>query len=205
MHYYGVKANFKTVRINRETWWDRAVASRGGGQGSSCPPPPPEQLSQTNQVCGWICSRLIDLVVLIVVTCNNCLPFSWGRIQTPLQGSCLWHLRYAPPPPSPITKNLATALWNGLIFANNFIINKCQGRNCCFSVGFHTVLVKYVYRLSNYLIVTFIKFRVLVQVEAIVIVTMSKTTSATPLFILAWKIWEETLTLSAIKYAVLCQ
>ena len=36
----------------------RAVAS-GGGTGGSCPPS--ELLSQTNQVCGWICSLYTQL------------------------------------------------------------------------------------------------------------------------------------------------
>ena len=77
-----------------------------GREGGSCPP---ELLSRTNQVCGWICSPL-DSVILIVVTCI-CFQFSRGRIQTPPPTRLVPSaVAIMPPPPLLVAKKLATPL-----------------------------------------------------------------------------------------------
>ena len=40
----------------------------------------------------WVDLFSLDSIILIVVTCI-CFLFSWGRIETPLQGSCLGQAR----------------------------------------------------------------------------------------------------------------
>ena len=47
----------------------------GGGQGGSCPPGPVEP----DKSSLWMDLFSLDSVILVIVTCNNCLPFSYSR------------------------------------------------------------------------------------------------------------------------------